>query len=133
MRPVRPSCPTRSILRFLKLIACDNGKIGTCAKRVDDRNESAHPNGNIFYSTEAALDIKIAEILRVVAEIQTHSKPVIEHGYRDFLLQNHDPDEREHANVLPTLRTSDTIGHSGRGLAPVSRRMERLLQSDICR
>ncbi|PIW39360.1 MAG: hypothetical protein COW23_01775, partial [Hydrogenophilales bacterium CG15_BIG_FIL_POST_REV_8_21_14_020_62_31] len=45
----------RSILRFLKLIACDNGKIGTDAKLVDDRNESAHPNGNIFYSTEAAL------------------------------------------------------------------------------
>ena len=40
----------RSILRFLKLIACDNGKIGTYAKRVDDRNESAHPKGNIFFS-----------------------------------------------------------------------------------
>ncbi len=46
----------RSILRFLKLIACDNGKIGTYAKLVDDRNETAHPNGNIFFSTEAALD-----------------------------------------------------------------------------
>ncbi|MDQ1314106.1 MAG: hypothetical protein QG662_215 [Pseudomonadota bacterium] len=56
----------RSILRFLKLIACDNGKIGAYAKLVDDRNESAHPNGNIFYSTEAALDVKITEILRVV-------------------------------------------------------------------
>ena len=50
----------RSILRFLKLIACDNGsKIGIYAKLVDDRNEFAHPNGNIFYSIEAALDIKI--------------------------------------------------------------------------
>ena len=86
----------RSILRFLKLIACDNGKIGTYAKLVDDRNESAHPNGNIFYSTEAALNIKITEILRVVAEIQAHSEPVIEHGYREFLLQNYDPDEREY-------------------------------------
>src|ERR1700733_14823473 len=55
----------RTMLRFLKLIACDNSKIGTYAKLVDDRNESAHPNGNIFYSTEAALDIKITEILRV--------------------------------------------------------------------
>lgn len=27
------------------------GKIGPYAKLVDDRNESAHPNGNIFYST----------------------------------------------------------------------------------
>ena len=81
----------RSILRFLKLIACDNGKIGTYAKLVDDRNETAHPNGNIFFSTQSALDSKIVEILRVVDEIQTHSKPVIEHAYREFLLQNHDP------------------------------------------
>lgn len=57
----------RSILRLLKLIACDNGKIGTYAKLVDDRNETAHPNGQILYSTQAALDTKIAEVLRVVA------------------------------------------------------------------
>ena len=94
----------RSILRFLKLIACDNGKIGTYAKLVDDRNESAHPNGNIFYSTEAATDIKITEILRVVAEIQTHSKSVIEHCYREFLLQNHDPDEREYPDAVDQIR-----------------------------
>ena len=94
----------RSILRFLKLIACDNGKIGTYAKLVDDRNESAHPNGNIFYSTEAALDVKITEILRVVAEIQTHSKPIIEHCYRDFLAESHDPDEREYPDAADQIR-----------------------------
>ena len=94
----------RSILRVLKLIACDNGKIGTYAKLVDDRNKTAHPNGNIFYSTEAALDIKITEILRVVAEIQTHSKPVIEHCYREFLLQNNDPDEREYPDAADQIR-----------------------------
>ena len=81
----------RSILRMLKLIACDNGKIGTYTKLVDDRNETAHANGNIFFSTHAALDAKITEILRVVDEIQTHSRPVIEHAYREFLLQNHNP------------------------------------------
>ena len=52
----------RSILRFLKLIACDNGKIGTYAKLVDDRNDTAHPNGNIFFSEQRALDLKIMEI-----------------------------------------------------------------------
>lgn len=94
----------RTILRFLKLIACDNGKIGTYAKLVDDRNESAHPNGNIFYSTQAALDAKITEILRVVDEIQTHSRPVIEHCYREFLLQNHDPEEREYPEAADQIR-----------------------------
>ena len=94
----------RSILRFLKLIACDNGKIGTYAKLVDDRNQSAHPNGNIFYSTQAALDTKITEILRVVNEIQEHSAPVIERCYREFLLQNHDPEEREYPDPADQIR-----------------------------
>ena len=94
----------RSILRFLKLIACDNSKIGTYAKLVDDRNETAHPNGNIFYSTESALDVKITEILRVVEEIQNHSKPVISHCYREFLLQNSDSQEREYPDPEDQIR-----------------------------
>lgn len=94
----------RTILRFLKLIACDNSKIGTYAKLVDDRNEAAHPNGNIFYSEQSALDRKITEILRVVDEIQTHSRCVIERCYRDFLLQNHDPEEREYPDAADQIR-----------------------------
>ena len=96
--------PERSILRFLKLIECDNSKIGTYAKLVDDRNDSAHSNGNIFFSTEAALDTKINEILRVVDEIQTHSKSVIEHCYREFLRNNHDPDDREYPDTADQIR-----------------------------
>ncbi len=96
--------PERAMLRFLKLIACDNSKIGTYAKLVDDRNETAHPNGNIFFSTQAALDRKITEILRVVDEIQTHSTPVIQHCYREFLLQNHDPEEREYSAAADQIR-----------------------------
>lgn len=98
------SVPERSILRFLKLIACDNSKIGTYAKLVDDRNESAHPNGNIYFSTEAALSGKIREVLRIVTEIQNHSKPVIEHCYREFLLHNYDPDVREYPDANDQIR-----------------------------
>lgn len=94
----------RSILRFLKLIACDNGKIGTYAKLVDDRNDTAHPNGNIFFSTKAALDTKITEILRVVDEIQDHSRPVIEHCYREFLGRSADPEEREYPDPADQIR-----------------------------
>ena len=53
----------RSILRLLRLIACGNGKIGTYAKLVSDRNDAAHPNGNIFFSTQAALDARVTEVL----------------------------------------------------------------------
>lgn len=94
----------RSILRFLKLIGCDNGEIGTYAKLVDDRNETAHPNGNIFYSTQESLDAKIAEILRVVDEIQMHSKPVIEHCYHEFLLHSYDSDEREYVDAADQIQ-----------------------------
>ena len=94
----------RSILRILKLIACDNGKIGTYAKLVNDRNKSAHSNGNIFLSTQAALDTKITEILRVVEEIQTHSKPVIEHCYREFLLRSCNHEEREYPDATDQIR-----------------------------
>jgi hypothetical protein len=94
----------RSILRFLKLIACDNAKIGTYVKLVDDRNDTAHSNGNIFFSTEAALGVKITEVLRVVNEIQTHSIPVIEHAYRQFLLQSYDQEEREYPDAADQIR-----------------------------
>jgi len=40
----------------------------------------------------------------VVEEIQTHSSPVIEHCYREFLLQNHDPEEREYPEAADQIR-----------------------------
>lgn len=94
----------RSILRMLKLVGCDNSKIGTYAKLVDDRNDTAHSNGNIFFSTQPALDVKISEILRVVDEIQTHSRVVIDKTYREFLLQNYDPEEREYPDAADQIR-----------------------------
>jgi hypothetical protein len=40
----------------------------------------------------------------VVDEIQTHSKPVIERGYREFLLDNRDPDERAYPDPADQIR-----------------------------
>ena len=94
----------RTILRLLRLIACNNAEIGTYAKLVDDRNDSAHSNGNIFFSTGAALDSKITEILRIVDEIERHSEAVIEQCYRDFLLQNQDPDVRAYPDAADQIR-----------------------------
>ena len=93
-----------SVLRFLKLIGCDNTKVGNYAALVKERNETAHSNGNIFFSTQAALDAKIEEMLRVVEEIQTHSKPVIEQCYQEFLLQSHDPESREYPDPGDQIR-----------------------------
>jgi len=94
----------RTMLRFLKLIACDNSKIGTYAKLVDDRNDSAHSNGNIFYSEQSALDLKICEILRVVDEIQTHSAPMIQRCYSNFLVESYDQEDREYSDDVDQIR-----------------------------
>ena len=93
-----------SILRFLKLIACDNDKIGNYAKLVKDRNDSAHSNGHIYFNSLDTLDAKITQILRAVEEIQRHSKPVIEHIYLDFLRQSYDPDDRENLDAGDQIR-----------------------------
>ncbi len=45
------------------------------------------------------LDDKITEILRVVDEIQIHSKSVIEHCYQNFLIEGCDADSREYIDT----------------------------------
>jgi hypothetical protein len=92
------------VMRFLKLIQCDNDKIGVYTKLVKDRNDTAHSNGHIFLSTEAELAIKVREIIRAVTEIQGHSESVIVEGYRQFLLDSADPEEREHIEVADQVR-----------------------------
>lgn len=88
----------RTVLRFLKLIQCDNGKIGTYAKLVDERNDTAHANGNIFFNTEEELEKKLRDVMRVVEEIQKHSEAIILDGYKEFLLASRDPEERENVD-----------------------------------
>ena len=94
----------RAIVRILALIGCGKSKTGKYVSLVDDRNESVHSNGNILFSTQVALDTKITEVLRVVTEIENHSKPVIELCYRNFLLQNRDPEEREYPDTEDQIR-----------------------------
>lgn len=93
-----------SVMRFFKLIGCDNSKIGSYAALVKERNDTAHTNGNIFFSTQTALDNKITEVLRIVAEIQNHSAAIIECCFREFLLHNHDSETREYADAADQIR-----------------------------
>ena len=93
-----------SVMRFLKLIGCDNGKVGSYAALVKERNDTAHTNGNIFFSTRAALDTKIAEILRVVDEIQNHSAPTIQRCYSRFLVDSCELEEREYPDDADQIR-----------------------------
>ncbi len=94
----------RTVMRFLKLVGSDNSEIGVYAKLVDDRNEIAHANGNIFFKDQVALDRKIADVLRAVNKIQAHSHSTIENCYREFLCQSHDPDQREYVDTRDQIR-----------------------------
>ena len=94
----------RTVLRFLKLIGCDNSKIGTYAKLVDDRNNTARPNGNILFRTQSEVDKRIYQVFQAVEEIQAHSQPIIIHCYEDFLRRSYDPDEREYPHVEDQIR-----------------------------
>jgi len=40
----------------------------------------------------------------VVDEIQTYSRPIIEHCYREFLFQSHDPEEREYPDDIDQIQ-----------------------------
>ena len=96
--------PERSILRLLKLVGCDNSKVGRYAKLVDDRNDMAHPNGHIYLKTKDMLESKIRNVLKVVDEIQSHSKIIVESCYRDFLCQSSDTEEPEYADDSDQIR-----------------------------
>lgn len=88
----------RTVLRFLKLIQCDHGMIGAYGKLVDERNLTAHANGNIFFGTEEELTRKVRDVLRTVEEIQRHSAPAIGEGYKAFLIASQNPEEREYTD-----------------------------------
>ena len=50
------------------------------------------------------MDVKIPVILRVVGQIQNHSKPIIKHCYQDFLLRSNDLEEREWPDAAGQIR-----------------------------
>jgi hypothetical protein len=93
-----------AIFRFLKLLNCDNVKIGTYTKLVKDRNDSAHPNGLIQFLNPSSLEKKISDTLRIVTEIQSFSQPVIDGCYRQFLLNSSDTDNREYSDDSDQIR-----------------------------
>ncbi len=93
-----------SVMRFMKLIGCDNGKVGSYAALVKERNDTAHTNGNIFFSEQISLDRKMREILRVVDEIQTHSAPTIQRCYSRFLVESANIEEREYPDDADQIR-----------------------------
>jgi hypothetical protein len=97
------------IFRFLKLIGCTNQNVSEFAKFVRRRNKIAHPSGAVFFNDQTSVDADIAEMMREVANIQRHMRPIIIEVYDCFLRNNSDVDEREYA--LPEQEIEANLIH----------------------
>ena len=87
------------VFRFLKLIKCDNRKIGHYKKLVKFRNEIAHSNGYIYMKNQTSIDNKIAEVLIIIEDIQFQAKSMIRKYFKQFLLNSYNPEDREYSLV----------------------------------
>ena len=96
--------PERRVFRLLKLIGWDNSKVGRYQKLVKDRNDMAHSKGHIYLKTEEVIEDKLKNILRLVHDLQVQSEIVVDNCYRDFLLHNLDPEEREYYDTSDQIR-----------------------------
>jgi len=93
-----------NFIRFLKLIGCDNSKIGNYCSSVKSRNDAAHSNGRIFFNDQSIIDRRIDEVLLYIDEIQTHSKPIIDDCLITFLKDSYDQDNREYIDDTDQIR-----------------------------
>ena len=93
-----------SIFRFLKLVGCNNAKIGEFTKIVKARNDISHSNGNIFFNSQGAVDEKISEVLKSVEEIQEHTKEIIDNVFKCFLVNSWNSKVREFSNDSDQIR-----------------------------
>ena len=75
-----------SIFRFWGI---PQERIGAYKKLVDERNEIAHSNGNIFYKDQRSIDNRITDVIRFCQEIQLKTKSTVEQSYIEFLLDNY--------------------------------------------
>ncbi|MEI7188551.1 hypothetical protein [Dickeya dianthicola] len=88
----------RSIFKFLRLAGCESQHIGKFQQLVDQRNEIAHSNGNIFFSVQATADQRIEEVMQQIRGIQAHIPSVLHACLLQFLHDSANPDEREIAD-----------------------------------
>ena len=94
------------IFRFLKLIGCENDQVGEFAKFVRRRNKIAHPSGTVFFNDQVSIDGEITDMMREVANIQRHMRPIILEVYGHFLMESSDIDTREYTDPNQEVEVS---------------------------
>ena len=94
----------KRVIQLFRLLGCGEDQIAEYSTLVDDRNDAAHANGNIYYQTKPEIDAKIQQVLKAVDDIQTHSRPIINQCYQEFLLRSHNPEDWEYPDAGDQIR-----------------------------
>lgn len=94
------------LFRFLKLIGCSNEQVGEFAKFVKRRNKIAHPSGTVFFNDRTSIDAELRLMMREVANIQDHMKPVISDVYTEFLMTSSDLETRAYSEPDEEIRVN---------------------------
>ena len=94
----------KAIFGLLEILGGSQSQVDKYKLLVDDRNEAAHANGNIYFRTQPEIDAKIRLVIQSVEEIQSHFRSTIDRCYSEFLLQSHNPNEREYPNSEDQIR-----------------------------
>ncbi len=85
----------REIFQLFSLIGCSSEEIREYKKLIDDRNDIAHANGNIFFNSKEAISDKINEILECLEKLTICLEPLVLVKIKDFLISSIDPETRE--------------------------------------
>jgi hypothetical protein len=94
----------RTIVGLFVAIGCNRETIKRLRKIVDERNNIAHSNGNINFSSQDYLDEKIEEILACVDQIDKKTAPIITACTEKFLLGSATPEENEYIDENDQVR-----------------------------
>jgi len=89
------SLKEREIFQLFSLIGCSPEEIREYKKLIDDRNDIAHANGNIFFNSKEAISEKINEMNDCLEKLTICLEPLVLVKIREFLFSSIDPETRE--------------------------------------
>jgi hypothetical protein len=94
----------RTIVGLFVAIGCNRATIKRLREIVDERNDVAHSNGNINFSSQEYLDEQIGEILECVDQIDKKTGPIITACTEKFLLGSASPEDNEYIDENDQVR-----------------------------
>lgn len=93
-----------TIVRFSKLIGCDNQQIGGFARFLKGRHKIAHPSGTVFFNDKDDLDRHLAEVTKELEIVQGCMKLIVQECLRYFLIEYWDENTWQFSDPADQIR-----------------------------